>query len=136
MTDLNYNLIPFEKAFVFQVTGQSERLSNYVYNNGPIYLSNGWKVDVSVEPEIRIADKTIFLRGSDSNANLRVDKTYNLPSNYTRDQILSDVNYALKELVKGMKVGEKSTKGNPLAGLNKLGERTSYTTRVTYIELF
>lgn len=100
---LKYSLVPFEKAVTFQIIYQDKTLTNYVKETDTFVASNGWKVKVDAEPEIDILNKTIYLMGSDSSKDLKIDRTWNLASNYERDQIISAVHKALAELVADFK---------------------------------
>lgn len=97
---LNYSLLPMERAFAFQITEQSESIKRAInYVGGSFYSSNGWTIKLDACPEIRVTSRTIYLRGNDASHNLRVDRTWNLNSNLERDEILSQVNKALSEII-------------------------------------
>lgn len=139
---LKYNLIPLERAFVFQVLGQDEKLSEYVKYNGPFVASNGWEVRIDAEPEVNVENKTIFLRGDKGIKDLNAHRNYNLDSNYDRDYIIDEVNSALKELVSSFKSHRRYSttpkyNGNPLAYANKLtGSPVNFTEEVIVVRLW
>lgn len=97
---LKYSLLPLERAFAFQITEQSESIIQAIkYIGGSFYASNGWQIKIDACPEIRVTSRTIYLRGTDKDQNLRVDRTWNLSSNHYRDEILSQVKAALSEII-------------------------------------
>lgn len=118
---ITYNLDLFERAFAFQVLGQSHSLSEYVSKYGPIFTSNGWKVVVDSEPEIDLTSKTIYLRGEKSSKDLKVDRVWDLHSNYQRDKIAREIRTAIDEVnSKTWKTASKT--GNPNANVNQIGK--------------
>jgi hypothetical protein len=96
---LSVYLEPFERAIAFQVTNQNPQITDYIKQNGIFRASNGWTVTCQVAPELDIATKTIYLRGSNSNLDKRVDRTWDLKDNYRRDKYINEADQALKELV-------------------------------------
>lgn len=97
---LKYSLLPMERAFAFQITEQSSEIKKAInYVGGSFFASNGWTIKMDVYPEIRVASRTIYLRGNTSASDLRVDRTWNLKSNRERDEIISQVNAALAEII-------------------------------------
>lgn len=130
MSLLKYNVDLLEKAFVFQVIGQDANLTDYVKTYGPFVSSNGWEVRVDNEPEIDVENKIVYLRGDQTSKDLKVDKNWNLSSNYSRDSIVRNVDYALNELISSYKNRSysykpsfKTTSGNPFANVNKLNPK-------------
>lgn len=95
---LSVYLEPFERAIAFQVTNQDDQITSYLKRVGTFTASNGWKVTISVGPELDIRTKTIFLRGADANRNKRVDRTWDLTSNSNRDLYIQAADVALQEL--------------------------------------
>ena len=95
---LSVYLEPFEKAIAFQVTSQSTTITDFINRGGAFLASNGWKVTIQKGPELDIKNKTIYLRGSDSSLNLRVDRTWDINDNYSRDKYIAQVDNALNEL--------------------------------------
>lgn len=122
---LKYNFEPFERAFTFQILEQDESLSNFVKYWGPVVTSNGWTVKIDAEPEVDVQAKEIYLRGSKSKSDTRIDKTWNLPSNAYRDSVAHDIHQALKETISLSKsyndvFSIRSSKKNPFANVNTL----------------
>jgi hypothetical protein len=99
---LKYSLLPLERAFAFQITEQSSSIKDAIngpYVGGSFMSSNGWVVKIDSCPEIRVPSRTIYLRGSSQENNLRVDRTWNFSSNFERDQAISEIKFALDELI-------------------------------------
>ena len=96
---LSVYLDAFEKAIAFQVTDQSTKITDFIKRNGPFVASNGWTIAVESAPELDVATKTIFLRGSNSSLDKRVDRTWDINSNYNRDNVICAADDALNELV-------------------------------------
>jgi hypothetical protein len=97
---INYDLKAFERAFAFQIKSQDPEVTSFLRSIGGIFTaSNGWKIKISKVPEINVFSKTIYLRGTDSSKNLRIDRTWNVPSNSYRDSVISGVSDAITELI-------------------------------------
>ncbi len=96
---LSVYLEPFEQAIAFQVTSQSTTITDFIKQSGSFRASNGWTITIQNGPELDIKNKAIFLRGSDSSLDLRVDRTWDINDNYNRDKYIADADKALNELV-------------------------------------
>lgn len=97
---IKYDLKAFECAYAFQITSQDPIIAAYLNRiGGTYYASNGWKIRISKVPEIDVFSKTIYLRGSDASKDLRVDRTWNLPSNSFRDAVIGEVATAITEII-------------------------------------
>ncbi len=96
---LSAYLVPFERAFCFQITEQSSKLNRALKTHDSFVASNGWTVTKALVPEIQLDPKVIFLRGDDGDRNLRVSRTWDLSNNNARDKYLSQINSALQEFV-------------------------------------
>lgn len=99
---LKYSLLPLERAFAFQVTEQSNSIKDAIngpYVGGSFMSSNGWVIKIDSCPEIRVPSRTIYLRGSSKENDLRVDRTWNFSSNFERDQAISQIKFALDEII-------------------------------------
>lgn len=97
---INYDLKAFERAFAFQIKSQDPRVKSILDENGGVfYASNGWKIRISKVPEVNVFSKTIYLRGSDSSKDIRIDRTWNVPSNYYRDTVIKEVSDAITQLI-------------------------------------
>jgi hypothetical protein len=122
---LKYNFEPFDRAYTFQILEQSESLSDFVKYWGPIRTSNGWTVKIDAEPEVDDKAKEIYLRGSKSKSDTRIDKTWDLPSNAYRDFVAREVREALVETISLAKsyndaFSMRVSKKNPYANVNQL----------------
>lgn len=89
----------FAKAIAFQVVSQSTEITDFIKKNGTFHASNGWNIAIDNAPELDIASKTIYLRGSDVSQNKRVDRTWDLSTNSRRDDYVRAVDQALNDLV-------------------------------------
>lgn len=97
---INYDLKAFEKAFAFQIKSQDPAITSYLQAiGGTFHASNGWKVVLSKVPEINVFSKTIYVRGTNSSKDLRIDRTWNLPSNSYRDTVIKEVSDAISEII-------------------------------------
>jgi hypothetical protein len=97
---LNVYLNKYVRAFIFQIVNQSSSLNDFLASvGGTLVTSNGWKITTGIAPEVNILDKTIWLRGNDSEQNLRVHRCWNLSSDSARDQFVAEIDSTLKELV-------------------------------------
>jgi hypothetical protein len=96
---LSVYLESFEKAIAFQVTNQDLSIKDFIKKNVSFHASNGWTITIANAPELDVRAKTIYLRGSDNSLDKRVDRTWDMNSNYSRDTVTSSVDKALNELV-------------------------------------
>ena len=96
---INYNLIPFERAFAFQIISQDPKVDSFMKSTGIFFASNGWKIKLAKVPEVNVFSKTIYLQGSNPSKDFRIDRTWNLPSNSSRDAIINEVSNAISELI-------------------------------------
>lgn len=96
---LSVYLEAFENAIAFQVVSQSTLITDHIKKFGPFTASNGWSIKIENAPELDVRTKTIFLRGSNASLDKRVDRTWDMNSNYSRDNVISAVDKALNELV-------------------------------------
>ena len=96
---LSAYLVPFERAFCFQIAEQDSKLSRALQDHGSYLASNGWTVTRANAPEINLGDKTIYLRGDNGDKDLRVHRIWDLSNDTTRDTILNQINDALQEFV-------------------------------------
>lgn len=97
----------FERALAFQVLEQSPEVAAYLQKIGGSYkANNGWTISTHKVPELNVEAKTIFLRGTNVDANRRVDRTWGLDSDRQRDSIIAEAELALAEF-------QWSIKNNP-----------------------
>jgi hypothetical protein len=129
-TDLRYDLIPVERALVFQVLDQSPEVTNFLRKVGSFQASNGLRIATADFPEFKDSENTIFLRGSDKAKDGKVDTT-RFVTNIIRDKKAVMVHQALKELVDTVKSLQSYYAPVP-ANINivdlLLGRRSGYTT--------
>lgn len=89
-----------ERAFAFQILSQSVQIKDAInYIGGSFYASNGWQIKIDSCPEIRVASREIYLRGSSKENDLRVDRTWNFSLNLEKDEAISQINSALSEII-------------------------------------
>jgi hypothetical protein len=101
---ITYSLKAFEKAYAFQITDQDPAVKSFLDNrSGSFSASNGWVIKLAKVPEVNVFSKTIYLRGSNSSGNFRIDRTWNLPNNTMRDRVISEVSTAISELISSVK---------------------------------
>ena len=92
-------LVPFDRAFMFQITEQHSKLSSALQGHGSYLASNGWTVKKCNVPEIDLKGKTIYLRGDNGDKDLRVHRIWDLSNNWNRDKYMNQINDALQEFV-------------------------------------
>lgn len=100
---ITYSLKAFEKAYAFQITDQDPAVKSFIDRNGSFSASNGWIIKLAKVPEVNVFSKTIYLRGSNSSDDFRIDRTWNLPSNTMRDRVINEVSTAISELISSIK---------------------------------
>jgi hypothetical protein len=98
---LSVYLDTFEQAIAFQVSDLSPKITDFIKNIGGTFrASNGWKVEIGEYTELDIVRRTIFLPNKENSQNpLRVDRKWDLCSNFMRDVYIDKANLALQELV-------------------------------------
>ena len=98
---LSVYLDAFEHAIAFQVSDLSPKITDYIKKIGGTFLArNGWEVKNGEYTELDIQNRTIFLPNVSNSQNpLRVDRKWDLSSNYGRDRYISEANVALQQLV-------------------------------------
>lgn len=109
---LSIYLIPFVKAFIFQIVNQNKKLDEFLQALGGVfYTSNGWKIKQGKAPEVNIAEKTIWLRGGDKHQDLRVHRYWNLSSDLVRDKYITEIDSALNEFASSANEAPKVSVG-------------------------
>ena len=93
---LDYNIHKFDRAIAFQITAQSDKYTNALKGQS-FTASNGWTITKAEVPSLNVKSQTIYLRGTNVEKDLRVDRTWDLLSNYQRDKIVDQANKALSE---------------------------------------
>ena len=84
----------------FKVKSQSMEVDDFLRAlNGYFVASNGWTIASFKKPEIDIENKIVYIRGSETTKDLRVDVNVNVPEGLFKG-IEKGVNEALKELTK------------------------------------
>lgn len=97
---LSIHLIPFQKAFIFQIVNQHNKLEDYLKQIGGVYYApNGWAIRTGKAPEVNIAAKTIWLRGYDREQDLRIHRYWGISTDGVRDQYMSEIDMALQSFV-------------------------------------
>ena len=100
-TGLKYKLEKAENALVFQVLAQSDDISAFLAKRH-FMASNGLRIATSKYPEFKHSKNVIFLQGSDSSNDYKLDVT-RFVGRMQRDNAADLVNAALKELVNYVK---------------------------------
>lgn len=97
---LRYDLKPYERAFTFRVLSQDKTIKDAIASVGGSFVtSNGWTISTKRSPEIKVVSKRIYLRGSNKANDMRIDRTWNIPSNFKLHQYLHQINQALAETI-------------------------------------
>lgn len=95
--ELDYILKAEEKALTFQVTKQSQAITDFLKKNR-FMATNGLIIAVDEFPEFKDSTNHLYLRGSDSFRNLKLDTTP-FGSIKIRDGKEKMIRQALRELV-------------------------------------
>lgn len=103
---LGYQFGSFHKAFNFQITEQSEELTDFVRDCGYYRASNGWDICSRAHPEIHLSSKTIFLRGENEEEDYRIQTVSDVDASVV-SRVDFQVKVALKELVTSFKTAQK-----------------------------
>lgn len=100
-TNLKYRLEKAQGALVFQILEQSADITAFLskYN---FMASNGLRIGIDKYPEFKQSKNAIFLRGSMTSENYKLDTT-RFVSNSIRDNAAEMFNQALRELVDTVK---------------------------------
>jgi len=93
-----------EGTFVFQIEEQEDRLTSYIKSRpGGYYPArNGWKVAIDKEPAVDTDTKTIYLRGSDVEADENVSRHWGLNPKECKN-IMRSIDDAILEAVEAAK---------------------------------
>lgn len=96
-TNLKYRLEKAPNALVFQVLEQSSDITAFLkkYN---FMASNGLRIGIDKYPEFKASKNAIFLQGSDTSENYKLDTTRFAGPGY-RNNAAEMFNQALRELV-------------------------------------
>lgn len=96
-------LVPFFRAFMFQIASQSSDIAAHLKTYGAFQASNGWTIALGSVAEIDLLHKVIYLWGRDVSADpLRVHRIWNLSSDYVRDTAIAEIDSALKEFTNSL----------------------------------
>jgi hypothetical protein len=93
---LRFRIDGFERAFTLQIGYQHSKVNDTLRDHNYV-ASNGWVIATDQVPAINLIDRVIYLRGSDTSGNARVVRVYDLPSNLTRDKLISEISDALNQ---------------------------------------
>ena len=101
-TGLKYRLEKAENALVFQVLEQSPDITAFLENGHFLSQKTGLRIASAKYPEFKDSKNVIFLRGSDSSNDYKIDVT-RFPGNMQRDNKANLINVALEEFVNAVK---------------------------------
>jgi hypothetical protein len=97
---LNYRLVKYETAFTFRILSQSRIIKAAIDSIGGTFVaSNGYKIMIRRSPEVKVVTKRLFLRGSNTSKDDRIDRTWNFSSNWERDMKAQELEQAVAELI-------------------------------------
>lgn len=97
---LSYNLTSYERAFTFRILSQDSAIKDAITSVGGSFVTrNGWSIQVARSPEIKVVSKRIYLRGSNKANDKRLDRTWNISSNFKLHQYLNQIDQALAEII-------------------------------------
>lgn len=109
---LSYKLVKYETAFTFRILSQSRIIKAAIDSIGGTFVaSNGYKVMSRRSPEVKVVTKRLFLRGSNTSKNHRIDRTWNFSSNWERDMKASELEQAVAEVISFANAYENSCYG-------------------------
>ena len=97
---LSYKIVKYETAFTFRILSQSRIIKAAIDSIGGTFVaSNGYKVMIKRSPEVKVVTKRLFLRGSNTAKNDRIDRTWNFSSNWERDMKAEELERAIEEVI-------------------------------------
>jgi hypothetical protein len=97
---LDYRLVKYETAFTFRILSQSRIIKAAIDSIGGTFVaSNGYKIMTKRSPEVKVVTKRLFLRGSNTDKNDRIDRTWNFSSNRERDMKAEELERAIAEVI-------------------------------------
>ena len=109
---LDYKIVKYETAFTFRILSQSRVIKAAIDSIGGTFdASNGYKVMIKRTPEVKVVTKRLFLRGSNTSKDLRIDRTWNFSSNWERDMKAEELERAIAELISFANAFENSCYG-------------------------
>ena len=109
---LSYKLVKYETAFTFRILSQSRIIKAAIDSIGGTFVaSNGYKVMINKSPEVKVVTKRLFLRGSNTSKNHRIDRTWNFSSNWERDMKANELKQAVAEVISFANAYENSCYG-------------------------
>ena len=97
-TLIAYHLDAYEEGLAFQITEQSDDVTNYVKRVGTYNAKNGWRITIDKEPEIDVKNRAIFLQGKKSHKDHYIFRVQNMGSNKEVKKVISQVESALQDL--------------------------------------
>ena len=97
-TLIAYHLDAYEEGLVFQITEQSDDVTNYVKRVGNYNAKNGWRVTIDKEPEIDVKNRAIFLQGKKQHKDHNMFRVQNMGSNKEVKKVISQIESALQDL--------------------------------------
>lgn len=100
-----------EGSFSFQVLYQDPKIDSYIKSRlgGVFNAGNGWRVTIDAEPELKVKEKVIYLRGSDRYEDEKIDSFHGL-SKKEAESLQKQVRQALTELVAAVKAWKPSSR--------------------------
>lgn len=97
---LDYKIVKYETAFTFRILSQSRVIKRALDSIGGTFVaSNGYKVMIKRSPEVKVVTRRLFLRGSNTAKDDRMDRTWNFPNNWERDSAALELEQALSEII-------------------------------------
>lgn len=97
---LSYNLTSYERAFTFRILSQDSAIKDAIASAGGSFVTrNGWTIQIARSPEIKVVSKRIYLRGSNKANDKRIDRTWNISSNFKLHQYINQIDQALGEII-------------------------------------
>lgn len=109
---LDYKIVKYETAFTFRILSQSRIIKAAIDSIGGTFVaSNGYKVMTKNSPEVKVVTKRLFLRGSNTAKNNRIDRTWNFSDNWERDMKAEELQSAIAEVISFANAYENSCYG-------------------------
>ena len=114
---LAYSLKSAEHALIFKVDYQSDIITRFLKKNG-YRAKNGLLITANKYPEFKDSENTIFLQGSDTSRNGKIDTT-RFVGNMQRDKKKAMIQEALAEFVDFVKQSIKAQEAIYVASYSK-----------------
>lgn len=97
---LSYHLNQLKSAVTLQIVEQDDRILNFLKKVKVFTAKNGWRIASDRKPEINVDEKIIFVRGRNTQDDLKIARAMGLGNDKDTKKIHDGIDQALTELGK------------------------------------